>query len=154
MGWAPLRDAPPPNPLQCSHPEILCLSPRRVFLGKFLWWNPRGPPTPQTPLPVLPPRQKGCQSAPFYKLHPSVPHQDLKVKCCRVMGQTLRYGRPCTHDLPGTHNWLAQPHIAFISSDLYRLSHAGTSLEVWSELLLHWLDSPHCLQPSACASDF
>ena len=35
-------------------------------------------------------------------------HQDLKLKCCRVMGQKLRYGRPCTRDLPGTHNWLAQ----------------------------------------------
>ena len=42
-------------------------------------------------------------------------HQDLKLKCCRVMGQKLRYGRPCTHDLPGTHNWLAQSHFAFIS---------------------------------------
>jgi len=31
-------------------------------------------------------------------------HQDLKLKCCRVMGQKLRYGCPCTRDLPGTHN--------------------------------------------------
>jgi len=23
-------------------------------------------------------------------------HQDLKLKCCRVLGQKLRYGRPCT----------------------------------------------------------
>ena len=28
------------------------------------------------------------------------------------MGQKLRYGRPCPHDSPGTHNWLAQLHIA------------------------------------------
>ena len=80
-------------------------------------------------------------------------HQDLKLKCCRVMGQKLRYGRPCTHDLPGTHDWLAQPHIAFISSEFHWLSYAGTILEIWSELLLHWLDSPHGLHPSACASD-
>ena len=33
------------------------------------------------------------------------------------MGQKLRYGRPCTRDLPCTHNWLAQSHITFISSD-------------------------------------
>ena len=43
-------------------------------------------------------------------------NQDLKLKCCRVMGQKLRYGRSCTHNLPGTHNWLAQSHIASISS--------------------------------------
>ena len=48
-------------------------------------------------------------------------HQDLKLKCCRGTGPKLRYGRPCTHDLPGNHNWLAQPHIASISSDLYHL---------------------------------
>jgi len=33
-------------------------------------------------------------------------HQDLKLKYCRVMGQKLRYGRPCTrghgHGLPTT----------------------------------------------------
>ena len=33
------------------------------------------------------------------------------------MGQKLRYGRPCPHESPGTHNWLAQSHIASISSD-------------------------------------
>jgi hypothetical protein len=69
------------------------------------------------------------------------------------MGQKLRYGGPCTHDLPGTHNWLAQPHNAFIPSKFHWLSHAGTILEVWSELLLHWLDSPRGLQPSACVPD-
>ena len=72
-------------------------------------------------------------------------HQDLKMKCCRVMGQKLRYGRPCTRDLPGTHNWLAQSHIASISYELNYESHAGTILEVWGKLLLHWLDSPRSL---------
>ena len=28
------------------------------------------------------------------------------------MGQKLRYGRPCTRDLPGTHNCFAQSHIS------------------------------------------
>ena len=60
-------------------------------------------------------------------------NQDLKLKCCRTMGQKQRYGRPCTHDLPGTHNWLAQPHIASISSEFHWLSRAGTILEIWSE---------------------
>ena len=41
-------------------------------------------------------------------------HQDLKLKCCRDMGQKLRNGRPGTRDLPGTHNWLAQSHSASI----------------------------------------
>jgi len=70
------------------------------------------------------------------------------------MGQNLRYGRPCTRDLPGTHNWRAQSNIASISSEIHWLSHAGTILEVWGYLLLHWLDSPHGLHPSACTSDF
>jgi len=52
----------------------------------------------------------------------------LRLKWCRDMGQKLRYGRPCTRELPGTYNWLAQSHIASISSEFYWLSHAGTIL--------------------------
>jgi hypothetical protein len=83
-------------------------------------------------------------------------YQDLKLKCCRVMGQKLKYGRPCTHYLPaGTHYWLAQSHIASISSVFHYLTLAhGTILKVWGKLLLHRLDSPRGLHPSACASDF
>ena len=33
------------------------------------------------------------------------------------------------------------------------MSHAGTILEVWSKLLLQWLDMPRGLHPSANASD-
>ena len=77
-------------------------------------------------------------------------HQDLKRQCRRVTGQETRYGRPTPHDSPGTHNWLAQLHIASFFSEF----HAGTILEVWSELLLHCLDSPRGLHRSACASDF
>jgi len=50
-------------------------------------------------------------------------HQDMKLNCCSDMGQKLRYGRPCIRDLAGTHNWLAQSHIASISSELHWLSH-------------------------------
>jgi len=123
--------------------------------------TPDGPLTPQTPLPVLPPKQKGYHSVFFFEicihLHT---HQDLKLQCRRVNGQKLRYGRPCPHDSPlvaespGTHNWLAQLHFASFLSEFHWLFHAGTILEVWSELLLHWLDSPSGLHPSACASDF
>ena len=114
---------------------------------------PEGPPTPHPPLPVPAPDKKGYHSATLRILHPSAYHQDLKLKFCRVMGQKLRYGRPCTHDLPGTHTWLAQHHIALIHSEFHLLTHAGIILEVWSKMLLHRLDSPHSLHLSACASD-
>ena len=82
--------------------------------------TPDGPLTPQTPLPVLPPKQKGYHSVFFFEicihLHT---HQDLKLQCRRVNGQKLRYGRPCPHDLPGTHTWLAHPHIASRNSTDY-----------------------------------
>jgi len=42
------------------------------------------PPTPQTPLPIPLPRQKGYQSAPFSNRHPSA---YSSLKCCRVVGQ-------------------------------------------------------------------
>jgi hypothetical protein len=53
-----------------------------------------------------------------------------------------------------THNWLTQTYIASISLKPPWLYHAGTILEVWSESLLHWLDSPCGLDLRACASDF
>jgi len=93
------------------------------------WAGPPWPTThPLNPLPVPPPRQKGYQSALFSLGTHLHTHQDLKLKCCRVMGQKLRYRRPCTCDLPGTHNWLAQSHIASISSEFHWLFHAGTIL--------------------------
>ena len=68
-------------------------------------------------------------------------HQDIKLKCRRVMGQRLRHGRPCTHDLPGTHNWLAH---CSISSDFYYLM-----------LALSWKSGVNCCSiglsyPAAC----
>ena len=64
----------------------------------FLGWTPLRDPPPQTPLPVPHPNKKGTNLLLFeagIHLHT---HQDLKLKCCRVMGQKLRYGRPCTRD--------------------------------------------------------
>ena len=42
----------------------------RSFFGwhiYFLGWTPLRAPPPQNPLPVPPPKQKGYQSAPFFK---------------------------------------------------------------------------------------
>ena len=77
------------------------LSRRVFFLLRhvyFLGWTPLRDPPPQTPLPVPHPNKKGTNLLLFeagIHLHT---HQDLKLKCCRVMGQKLRYGRPCTRD--------------------------------------------------------
>jgi len=65
-------------------------------------------------------------------------HQDLKLKCSRVMGQKLRCGRPCTRDLPSTQKWLAQSHIASISSLTISCWHNPVNLE-WFAAPLAWL---------------
>jgi len=93
---------------------------RRTY--KYSWPGPpEGPPTPQTPFQCPHPDKKGTNLLLFkFCIHLHT-HQDLKLKCCRVMGQKLRYGRPCTQYLPGTHNWLAQSHIASISSKFHYL---------------------------------
>jgi hypothetical protein len=93
------------------------------FFGRhvyFLGWTPlRDHPPPKPPFRCPHPNKKGTNLPHFQigiHLHT---HQDLRLKCCRNMGQKLRYGRPCTRDLPGTHNWLAQSHIASISSEFH-----------------------------------
>jgi hypothetical protein len=43
---------------------------------------------------------------------------------------------------------------SFICANFHWLSRAGTILEVWSGMLLHWLDSRRSLHLNACASDF
>ena len=81
--------------------------------------TPEGPPPPKPPFQCPYPNKKGTNLLLFQigiHLHT---HQDLKLKCCRVMEQRLRYGHPCTRDLPGTHNWLAQSHIASFSSEFH-----------------------------------
>ena len=72
------------------------------------------PPPLNPPSGAPPPDKKGTNLLLYQTgiyLHTN---QDIKLKCCRVTGQKLRYGRPCTSDLPGTHNWLAQSKIASI----------------------------------------
>jgi hypothetical protein len=96
---------------------------RRLFFGRhvhFLGWTSlRDHPPPKPPFQCTHPDRKGTNLLLFkFCIHLHT-HQDLKLKCCRVMGQKLGYGRPCTHDLLGTQNWLAQPHIAFISSEFH-----------------------------------
>jgi len=102
-----------------------------LFLGHvyFLGWTPlRDHPPPKPPFQFPHPNKKGTNLLLFQigiHLHT---HQDLKLTCCRVMGQKPRYRRPCTRDLLGTHNWLAQSHIASISSEFHWIFHAGTIL--------------------------
>ena len=94
----------------------ICLDRHATFLG----WTPlTHHPPPNPPFWCPHPNKKGT-NLPLFQLgiHLHI-HQDLKQKCCRVMGQKLRYRRPCTRDLPGTHNWLAQSHIASISSEFH-----------------------------------
>jgi len=84
-----------------------------LFLGRhvhFLGWTPlRDHPPPKTP-PSAPTQTKRVPICSFlYSCIHLHTHQDLKLKCCRVIGQKFRYGRPCTHDLPGTHNCLHSP---------------------------------------------
>jgi len=120
----------------------------------FLGWTSEGPPTPQTPLPVLPPRQKGYQSAPFWTILPSAYSSKPETELSLSYKAKTEIGTPAHAWPTGTHKWLAQPHIASISSEFHCLFHAGAILEVWSELLIHWIDSPRSLHPSACVSDF
>jgi len=56
------------------------------------------------------------------------------------MGPKLRYGRPCPHDLPGTHNWLAQLTLLPFSRFQLTIScwHNPGSLE-WVPVPLAWL---------------
>jgi hypothetical protein len=119
------------------------------LLGVFFWgegmytfWG--GPPCPP-PFPPKPPfrcphpDKKGTnllQAQIGIHLHT---HQDLNLKCCRVIGQKLRYGRPCTRDLPGTHYWLAQSHIASIFQNSTILCWHNPGSLGWIAAPLAWL---------------
>jgi len=69
------------------------------------------------------------------------------------MGQKLSCGRSCIHGLPSTHNWLAWPQIAFLSSTFLWASYVGTILQVWSDGLLLWLHTPRGPHPCTRGSD-
>ena len=53
--------------------KLFSVCGQEYFFGRHVFGvgTPEGPPTPQTPLPVPPPRQIGYQSTPFWILHPS-----------------------------------------------------------------------------------
>ena len=89
--------------------------------AQFLGWTPlTHHPPPKPPFRCPHPDKKGTNLLLFQiGIHLHTHREYLKLKCCRVMGQKLRYRRPCTRDLPGTHNWLAQSHIASIFSEFY-----------------------------------
>jgi hypothetical protein len=70
------------------------------------------------------------------------------------MGQKLRNGRPCTHDLTGTHNWLAQPHIAFFLQNSTDYLMVAQSWELGVKCCYIGLTQARGLHLSACASDF
>ena len=81
-------------------------------------------------------------------------HQDLKLKCCRVIGQKLRHGRPCT-------TWPnRQPQLACTAPYCFHYFRIPLTISCWHNpgclewFLLHWFDSPRGLHRSACASDF
>jgi hypothetical protein len=80
----------------------------------------------------------------------------VETEVLQSCGAKIKMRTPM-HTLPiGSYQALtaAQPHIVSISSECHWLTHTGTILEVWSELLPHWLGSPRGLHPSACASEF
>jgi hypothetical protein len=98
-----------------SLPCDFCCKDQEAPKKKVMDVNPIfwfGGPWPPPPIPITQyphPDKKGTNLLLFMigiHLHT---YQDLKLKCCRIMGQKLRYRRPCTRDL-GTHNWLAVPH--------------------------------------------
>jgi len=131
-----------PSNVCCSN---FCLTSRRVkqkvvdVMPKFSAGDPKRPPTPPTPQYCSLWDEKGTILPHFnFCIHT---YQDMQLKWCRVMGQKLRYGRPCTHDLPSTHNWLTQPHIASflqISTKYLMLTSYPGSLE-WIAAPLAWL---------------
>ena len=60
----------------------------------FLGWTPLPPPPPQTPFQCPHPNKKGTNLLLFQISIHLHNHQDIKLRCCRVMGQKLRCGRP------------------------------------------------------------
>jgi len=101
----------------CCLQEGVCFGWHVFFLG----WTPLRDPPPKNPFQCPHPNKKGTNLLLFQISIHLHTHQDLILKCSRVMGQKLRYGRPWTRDLPGTHNWLAQSHIASFFSEFHYL---------------------------------
>ena len=125
---------------------------------KKKWWNtpqkmggtPSEPPThPKTPLAVTLRGQKGINLLLFqFPIHLRTHHTE-KLSCSRVMGQKLSSGRPCIPALPGTHNLLASPLTALLTSPFIVTSYIIAILEVWTDLLHVHLYTP--CRPHPCA---
>jgi len=115
---------------------------------------PAPPPLPPNPPSSAPIWTKGVPNCSFFQIGIHLhTHQDLKLKCCRITGQKLRYSCPCTHDLPGTHNWLAQSHIASIPSEFHNYIMLAQSCQFGVICCFIGLTRPAACT-RACASDF
>jgi len=115
-----------------------CLRRRMFITWKACLLSKLDQPTP-TSLPVLPPRQKRLPiSSAFY---PSAHSSRPKTELLHSYGAKIEKWTPM-HTWPNRHPQLActAPH-CFLSSELDWLSHGGTILGAWSEMLLHRLDS-------------
>ena len=121
------------------------------FWGKHLWGTTH-PPNPTSSAPTRQTRVPICSFLNSASICIIIKTWNWSV--AELWGKNWDTDAHALHDSPGNYNWLAQTHIASISSGFYRLSHAGTILKVWGVLLLHWLDSPRGLHPSACSSSF
>ena len=107
-----LPDSSSRSPLKLTaHPggPSFLIFRRHVY---FLGWTPlRDQPPSKPPFQCPHPSKKGTNLLLFkFCIHLHT-HQDLKLKCCRVKGQKLRYGRPCTQDLPGPTTGLHSPKL-------------------------------------------
>ena len=106
--------------------------------------TPEGPPTPKTPLPVPLPDKKGYHSAPLWILHPSAYSSRPETAVLQSYGAITEIRTPM-HTWPTSHPLLActVPHCSRFfrnSPEIPWLSHAGTILEVWSDVApLAWL---------------
>jgi len=124
------------------------------FLGGHPWETTH--PHPQNPPSSVPTTQKGAPVCSFMNSASIC----IRIKTWNISDAELSSNNwdtdahaHMTYQAPTTGLHSPGAHIASISSEFYWLSHAGTLLEVWSELLHHWLDSPRGLHPSACAFD-
>jgi len=61
--------------------------------------------------------------------------------------------RTLLHTWPAEHQCLAWPQIALLTSAFHCASHVDTILQLWSDMLLLWLRTPHGPHPCACGYD-
>eukprot|EP00983_Pelagomonas_calceolata_P043230 1138821-Pelagomonas_calceolata.AAC.1 len=69
------------------------------------------------------------------------------------MGQKLGSGRPCIPALPATHNRLASPQTALLTSPSNNTMYVVTILEVWIGLLHLCIYTPCYPHPCAHGTD-